>query len=176
MREMDPTEEIEFEREMLNNQNLLIEVQSLKTTYKKLDRLPLLNPPNDFIEQIKQNAVSVQRKRTEKSKTLFLNYAKAVASIAAALMVVSITFYFNHKFNDTFIEKTSTIQTTKNLKILPWIDRNEVIQFVGTTNKSVVPNAFEEEMNQSFGKLRQVKNKIGFTTNDKKVILTSTNK
>ena len=82
MKEMDPAEEIEFEREMLNNQNLLIEVESLRRISKKLGKLPLINPPNDVLEQIKQNAVRLQKEKTQRSNIKFVNFAKAVASVS----------------------------------------------------------------------------------------------
>lgn len=172
MKEMDPAEEIEFEREMLNNQNLLIEVESLKRISKKLGKLPLINPPNDVLEQIKQNAVRVQKEKTQRSNIIFVNFAKAVASVSAAIMIGSITLYFNNNLKSTPIDKTSTIQAIQTLNVQPWVDKNEIIKFAGTEYSSVPTDEFDEEINHSFNKLKLVDNNIGFTSNNKKVILT----
>lgn len=172
MQEMDPAEEIEFEREMLNNQDLLIEVESLRRTYKKLGKLPLINPPNDFLEQIKHNVLRVQKEKTQRSKIIFFNFTKAVASVAAAILIVSSTLYFNDYFKSTPIDNTSTIQAIQNSNVQPWVDKNEIIKFVGMEYSSVSTDEFDEEINHSFNKLKLVDNKTGFTSNNKKVILT----
>ena len=75
MQEMDPAEVIEFEREMLNDENLLIEVESLRKTYEKLAKLPLYNPPKLLIDQVIQKVVSKQQKRKHETKFLFLTYS-----------------------------------------------------------------------------------------------------
>ena len=172
MREMDPAEEIEFEREMLKDENLLIEVESLRRTYQKLGKLPLENPPQALVDQVKENVVAEQRKRTERSKILFMNFARAVASVAAALMIVSTAFYFYGDFNSTPIENTSTIQEPN---IQPWVDRSEVIQFVGTTNQPLAPTSLDADVEKSFDKLKLVNSETGFSTPNRRVILTSTN-
>lgn len=171
MQEMDPAEEIEFEREMLNNQDLLIEVESLRRTYKKLGKLQLINPPNDFIEQVKQNAVRVQKHQTHRSKIIFIKFAKAVASAAAAILIVSSTLYFNDYFKSTPIDNTSTIQAIQNSNVQPWVDKNEIIKFAGTEYSSASSKEFDEEINHSLDKLKLVDNKAGFTPNNKKVVL-----
>ena len=174
MREMDPAEEVEFEREMLKDENLLIEVESLRRTYQKLGKLPLENPPKALVDQIKENAVAEQRKRTERTRILFINFAKAVASVAAALMIVSTAVYFYGGINTTPIEETSTIQTIQEPTVQPWVDRNEVIQFVGTTNQPLEPTALDADVEQSFDKLRLVNSETGFSAPNRRVILTST--
>lgn len=174
MREMDPAEEIEFERAMLNDENLLIEVESLRRTYQKLGKLPLKDPPLALVEQVKEKAIAEQRKRYKQAKTLALNFTKAVASVAAALMIVSTAIYFYGESNQTPIEQTTTIQTSSETNIQPWVDRNEVIQFVGTTNQPVQPSALDSEVEQSFDKLKLVNSETGFSSQNRKVILTST--
>ena len=38
MKEMDPSEEIEFEREMMKDEDLLIEVETLRKSFQKLGK------------------------------------------------------------------------------------------------------------------------------------------
>ena len=61
MREMDPSEEIEFEREMMSNENLLIEVESLRSTYNKVKKLPLKQAPKELLNRVKEEAVLNQQ-------------------------------------------------------------------------------------------------------------------
>ena len=50
--ELDPSEITLVEQAMIHDQNLLIEVESLKSTWKKLSKLPELTPPPNISEAI----------------------------------------------------------------------------------------------------------------------------
>ena len=56
MKEMDPSEEIEFERCMMEDENLLIEVECLRRSLEKTKQLPNFNPPESLTEEIPQKA------------------------------------------------------------------------------------------------------------------------
>ena len=71
MQEMDPAEEIEFEREMLKNQDLLIEVESLRRTDKKLGKLPLINPPNDCFRTNKTKCCKGTKRKNTRIKNIY---------------------------------------------------------------------------------------------------------
>ncbi len=54
--ELDPSEVTLVEQAMINDQNLLIEGESLKSTWKKLRNLPELTPPPNISEAIMDQA------------------------------------------------------------------------------------------------------------------------
>lgn len=177
MREMDPAEEIEFEREMMKDENLLIEVESLRKTYKKLGKLPLQDPPKALLDDIKDKAIVQQRNRNERTKILMLNFSKAVASVAAALMIVSTAVYFYGGLGVQESEGSqSTVVQEGSEVVQPWVDRNEVIQFVGTSTQPNIPQSLENEMIQSFDKLKLVNSETGFSPPNRKIVLTSTSR
>jgi hypothetical protein len=55
--ELDPSEITLVEQAMIHDQNLLIEVESLKRTWKKIRNLPELKPPANLSEAIIDHAV-----------------------------------------------------------------------------------------------------------------------
>ena len=54
--ELDPSEITLVEQAMMHDQNLLIEVESLKSTWRKLRKLPELTPPPNISEAILDHA------------------------------------------------------------------------------------------------------------------------
>ncbi|MEX0823264.1 MAG: hypothetical protein WD008_02680, partial [Balneolaceae bacterium] len=82
--EMDPAEEVEFERKIRDNENILIEVESLKSLKAKLNQLPLLSPPDYVVDSICKAASDGKTK-----KNRFPIY-----SAVAAVLVVGLTSGF----------------------------------------------------------------------------------
>ena len=175
MQEMDPAEVIEFEREMLNDENLLIEVESLRKTYEKLARLPLYNPPKLLIDQVIQKAVSKQQKRKDQTKFLFLTYRKAVASVVA-VVILSVTIFLYGNFGIINTDTISNVNVLEPKIIQPWIDKNEIIQFGGITQQAKAPSSLDRIVEQSFDKLKLVNTETGFATSNQNIIFTSTKK
>lgn len=142
MREMDPSEEIEFERKMLSDQNLLIEVESLRSTYNKFKKLPLQNPPAHLVAEIQKNAVQQQSKRVRKQH--WLNKSVAIAA-TFTLLLASAGIYFYDFESDTPITNFST--ASQNSLVKPWVDKNEVISVsdrVDANRAKVIGNDYEK--------------------------------
>lgn len=173
MQEMDPAEVIEFEREMLNDENLLIEVESLRKTYKKFGKLPLYSPPKTLIDQVVQKAISEQQKRTGATKFIYLKSSKAVASISAIIILSVGTFFYGNFINKN-TDTISNLNVLQPKEIQPWMDKNEEIQFVGTTQQQQAPSSLDKIVERSFKKLRLVNSDTGFSNPNQTVILTST--
>ena len=68
MKEMDPSEELLMERAMMENEDLLIEVESMRQTLKKLDKLPRKDPPSEVTESIMKKAAEQAEKNRESHK------------------------------------------------------------------------------------------------------------
>jgi len=128
MREMDPSEEIEFEREMMSNENLLIEVEILRSTYNKVKKLPLKQPPTEILDKIREQAVSTQKKNIRSSLNLFGWLGKAVAVAATLLLLLSSGFYFFEPVANVFNTTENNAQVLPNTSVQPWVDRNQVIK------------------------------------------------
>lgn len=85
---MDPSEQVEFEREFEQNENLLIEVESLKNVSEKLQDVRLMEPPADLVENIYQQA-----SRTNASASRSLNWWRWGSAAAVLLISVSMSSY-----------------------------------------------------------------------------------
>lgn len=144
--EMDPSEKLEFERDLDNDNDLLIEVESLKKVSKSLNQLESINPPAHVVDAVYQSA----KKNSRDSKT---THWKPIIFSAAAFLVVGITSGIfliedpqgqansNQQTESASVaaggtqlysQPASTSQPTVE-RLQPWIDNNEVLYFQGHT-------------------------------------------
>ncbi len=170
MREMDPSEEIEFEREMMSNENLLIEVESLRSTYNKVKKLPLKQTPAEILNKVKEQAVSDQRKQIRSSYKLIGWFGKTVAVAATILLLISVSVYF-FDFGTLTNSPTQTTVISAGT-VQPWVDRNEIINISDRTD-AVQAQRIGAEYEKSYEKLIPV-NKVDEPSNQRQgVLLTS---
>ncbi|MDZ7681060.1 MAG: hypothetical protein U5J63_04925 [Fodinibius sp.] len=88
MKEMDPSEELLMERAMMEDEDLLIEVESMRQTLQKLDQLPEMEPPSDVTDACMEKAAE-QAEQNRKSNS---SYRKpAVKYAVAATLALTIT-------------------------------------------------------------------------------------
>lgn len=175
MREMDPSEEIEFEREMMIDENLLIEVESLRKTYQRLGKLPLREAPPDVVNKIASDAIKARREQIKRSNRWTSFMSRSVAAAAAAILIISTTIYFS---NGQAYTQTDTIQTTgtSTEKIDPWVDRSNMLHFAGTSIQSNNSQPLQLEVDQSFSKLKLINSETGFAPSPRKIVLTSSSR
>lgn len=148
MKEMDPSEEKEFERMMTEDEDLLIEVESLRLTHRKLNQLPLKTPP----EQITQNVLNDAKKLQSSRKKQRYHIPGKISGFAVAASVL-ITLFAGSWFlmpSDT-PAGDDTLNANSAATVNPWVDRNEVIRFAGSPDAGL-----DAEMAKSMEKLRPV--------------------
>lgn len=149
--EMDPSEEVEFERELRRNNDSLIEVESLRNAKDRLDGLPEFSPPADVVDNIIRKAE--KKTRNSRNSRLLLWY-----SAAAALLLIGFTsgiLLTDDSERDAQADRTEPVLQTQTAGarqlsaplipvrentqqnrdtgtaagVTPWVDRNEVIRF-----------------------------------------------
>ncbi len=81
--ELDPSEVTLVEKAMISDQNLLIEVESLRSTWKKLQNLPELEPPPNISEAIIHQAIDYANQQQ-----FFGNHWKNPGLLATAAIVL----------------------------------------------------------------------------------------
>ncbi len=166
--EMDPSERVEFERKLIDDENLLIEVESLKQTKLRLSPLPELHPPKHIIESVLKEAEEYSRKSV-------INRGRSVYYAAAAVLITG--FLASAILLDQNTENSSaaqasvsapTFETTQSpinrvtsvrqaSAPLQWIDSNDVIRFsdrVSQNQTSDIDSIFKN----SYKKLTPVTN------------------
>ncbi len=83
MKEMDPSEELLMERAMMEDEDLLIEVESMRQTLQKLDRLPELAPPPNVRNSVMEKAAEQARKNRKNNRSFANPFRYAVAATLA---------------------------------------------------------------------------------------------
>ena len=171
MKEMDPSEEVEFEREMMEDENLLIEVESLRKTYQRLGNLMLKHPPVHITEQVCKTAVRLQQENIKHSKRMIIYFARASAVAAVFLVIASTAVYFGSAEPGEEIGTQKEVNTSGG-KIEPWVDRNDILDIQDNLN-AVRFQALQQEKDKSFNKLTLVNSPTGTNTSNQKILLTN---
>lgn len=145
MGEMDPAEVAIFKRELTEDQDLLIEYQSLKATYKHIGKLPEKAPDASIAENILQMAARQCRKRERKARRKPLYYA-AAATICIGMMSGMLMIYLENNPAGTDVNTAgvgimnqAVPENQQNLAS-PWIDNNEILRFQDMQNISSSSN------------------------------------
>jgi hypothetical protein len=134
MEEMDPSEEVLMERAMMEDDDLLIEVESMRHTMQRLNDLPEKEPPAELTQSIVREAKTHQKHRrgwADVSPNMY-KYA-AVLMIGICLgggMWFFMNFYFGQRGNVR--QATATISTQRlpvKPQVKPWVDRHDIIYF-----------------------------------------------
>lgn len=83
-REMDPSEVVEFERSLNENENLLIEVESFRKVHGRLNDLPDLSPPKELTDSV----IKIAAQRNSKSGS---QWHRTMMFTVAAIMLAGFT-------------------------------------------------------------------------------------
>ena len=87
MKEMDPSEELLMERAMMEDEDLLIEVESMRQTLQKLDQLPEMDPPSDVTDAVMEKAAEQAKENRNDNYA----YNPAIKYAVAATLALTIT-------------------------------------------------------------------------------------
>lgn len=163
MKEMDPSEELLFEKKMMEDENLLIEVESLRKVNQRLSDVPCIKPPAHLTRQILKDASDHYSNRQRKeSRTIYL-------TAAATIMVIFFAgAFFIYDESNTPSDSSQTGQANMgatsgpvlDLKlesasngVSPWVDNNEELHFEDRFNTDRAA-AFDSILNNSFQRLQ----------------------
>lgn len=178
--EMDPSEKLEFERDLTNDNNLLIEVESFKKISEKLFELKPVQPPCELSEAILNEAAMLRQKQNSYSSGPYMFAAAALIIIGftsglfllnsdepasenntGSAMMNTPEFFSNSPGTTYELSDQSVTVSAGNAinpeinRIEPWVDENDVIHFYDTFSTS--NNASLDSMLQhSFQKLTPV--------------------
>lgn len=159
MKEMDPSEELLMERAMMEDEDLLIEVESMRQTLQKMDKLPEMEPPSDVTNAILEKAAEQAEKNRKANRTLSPVFKYAVAATLALTMSAGgMWFYVGSENEPRKVEQASAASSTlpsstnangvgdltgiqlissgynaqqesEQPKVEPWIDRNNILRY-----------------------------------------------
>ncbi|MEX2640280.1 MAG: hypothetical protein WD266_06320 [Balneolales bacterium] len=128
LNELDPSEAVMVERAMESDMNLLIEIECLRRTLKKLENLPYRNPPANLREAIIHQAVNHYH---ENRRSLFPRWNNTTAMATAAAVVFSVMVSIvNFYPDDPGLLPEHAVQGAGSEgaeAVSPWVDRNDVL-------------------------------------------------
>ncbi|MCH8557023.1 MAG: hypothetical protein LAT84_04340 [Balneolia bacterium] len=163
LNELDPSEVLLVEQAMKEDENVLIEIESLRATLRKLDKLPEVSPSEDVRQKILQQASEYAANQTS-SGFFGTTPAGATYIAVAALLIVTISiglYSYNSQpgVADHTAEPASETVTTLSVPVTgsaaatisgrstlpalnrpsqgvqPWVDNNNVLR-IGVSNSS----------------------------------------
>lgn len=100
MKELDPAEAVQFEQRMMEDEELLEEVECMRRTLRRLEKLPLQRPPSELTEYIVRKACSRGcsshwRKWWMQADRSFAKYYAAAALILIGMGLGVLSFQYS---------------------------------------------------------------------------------
>ena len=164
--EMDPSEKLEFERDLEIDNNLLIEVETLRNVSERLDKIKVVEPPKHIVESI--CTIANRNNGSER-----ISYWKPTLYATAALILLGMTsgilLLENTEPNSSDASGEASISSpflyentltpssnvSSSGRVSPWVDNNEVIYFHDRLHASESA-AIDSIFRHSFQKLTPV--------------------
>lgn len=182
MKEMDPSEEMLMERAMMEDDDLLIEVESLRQTLKRLDELPEKNPPSHVSESVMEYAAE----KAESNQPSYLFASKPVQYAAAAVLVIGASlagFWVIEQQGDTNTSQISADMGNNAIPSLnistggenssdPWVDNKDILYFQDQFNSSSAE--YDSILKNSMQKLTPLTNPSFYNTGSRPIQMTGT--
>lgn len=163
MKEMDPSEEVLMERAMMEDDDLLIEVESMRQTLQRLDDLPEKSPPDELSDAIVRQAAKHKQEASTWPSIPSEAYKYAAVLLIGMGMGSGLLLYLdssptqqtnvgNEASISTNIQPTNTTNASEEAE--PWVDRDDVIYFQDMFNTE--SSAYDLIMQTSMSKLTPV--------------------
>jgi anti-sigma factor RsiW len=134
--ELDPSEVLVVEKMMTEDENVLIDVESMRQTLNRLDQLPRVNPPEKIRQQILVKAMEHARNGNS-TIPIFSLQNRVLSWAAAAVVVVGLGFAAYTVSFDAPAEPAATAAEgavaaqdqadAAEQNINPWVDRSEIL-------------------------------------------------
>lgn len=154
LNELDPSEVLLVEQAMKEDENVLIEIESLRATLRKLDKLPEVSPSENVRQKILQQAGEYAANRTS---TRFFGSTPAGATyiaVAAVLIVTLSIGLYSYNSQSSVADAPVSTEVSTNISasvsgsnalptltqsaenVQPWVDNNNVLRINVSNNAS----------------------------------------
>lgn len=130
MNELDPSEIVLVENAMESDDNTLIEIESLRRTWRKLDKLPMFEPPQELTDAIASQAAAVN----QNNKMVALNggrWQSTTLMATAAAFLISVSIGIVNLYTETVpLEESagSAAVEAESQQVEPWVDNQNVLR------------------------------------------------
>ena len=176
MNELDPAEITLVEKKMESDPNFLIEVECMRRTLKRLDKLPQMSPPDVLVDQICVEATEY-RKSVTPIPLVSRIFQDARYASAAAILILGVSagswFIFdssthppanisNYQFQNTTAPVTNVSTQEADNAVSPWVDHNNVLNIQVVNSNGNTSNAVaDSSILKSLHKLRALDSNVG---------------
>lgn len=173
MKEMDPSEEMEFERMMLEDEDLLIEVETLRNTLRRLNKLPELSPPDEVLSNIRNSPAYREKVLKGRRNNPILRYTAWSAAAAILLFALSGVYLLQDYSAGADTSEQQNLSAAGSVD--PWVDRDQVLKYTGEYALPV-ETELSAEYDQSYEKLKLVRSLNAPNASGRSLILTGTSR
>lgn len=170
-----------MEQAMMSDENLLIEVESMRQTYSKLDGLPRLNPPSHIRQSVFKQASAHAAKKRESHSVFKPVFKYAVAATLALTVTAGGTWFYlgeeGEKASPSVSAETparpsstqssvlllsDNIQTAsaKTPEVEPWVDRNDILHFEDQFSNQGNISGYQNILQHSTQKLQLIEQPV----------------
>lgn len=188
--EMDPSERLEFERELQKDDNLLIELETLKKTAGCLTGFRCIDPPQSVVNRVKKEAASNCKKGSGSGSYRYL-LASAAITLAAVMVYGMLNIQDEQSMTGSEADNNGPSQATISSsgsfssvsanssetsdEVSPWVDHDEVIHFHERFNRGSVASV-DSMFNNSLQKLTRVQHSGTIQQVQQQIHLTGSNR
>lgn len=149
LNELDPSEETMMEEAMLNDQDLLIEVESMRRTLRRCEELPEFEAPQLLLDGVMEEVASYQAGRNQVVRLRSLrNFSYAAA--ATVLIAGGTAWYIQgggtkgvNTANQSALMETTVDAGFADPAQTPWIDRRDILH---VSSLGAIPGSITDSM------------------------------
>lgn len=140
LNELDPSEVIVVEKMMTEDENVLIDIESMRRTLSRIDNMPRISPPLHVQQSILKQAAEFARNGNG-SVPLFSLQNRMFSWAAAAVVVLGLGLV---SYNISFAPGSDGAEATGQSEVAtqseaetsveginPWVDRSEILRLTG---------------------------------------------
>lgn len=134
LKELDPSEEMMVEQAMIDDENTLIDVESLRNTYKRIQILPKYSAPVNVLDSI-LSASTARHVESSRITPLF-NFRKISYAAAASLVIAGgASWYMQMSGSSSLIvseDLEGSVYQASQPVSNPWIDKKDILHVNGS--------------------------------------------
>lgn len=177
--ELDPAEKIEFERELKQNPDLLIEVESIKRMQRRLSKLPTLVPPPNISDSVLTFAANKSSRSNRNPLHFYISAAILLLGLTAGSFLLENPFETEENPANASVQFSSPAMMqsgesqSASTATTPWVDRNNVLKLGGFDSGNL--NTRVTDFNYNNMKLRSADNLFNRESSNHSLQLTGNN-
>lgn len=178
MNELDPSEIVMVEKAIERDEDILIEIESLRSTWKKINSIPKFEPPAQLCEAIISRAAAKKHNKRigvyglTNKHTHFLLATAAVLTLSVTLGLAGMYSEATETHSQGLLKETESSLISSS-PTNPWVDNDNVIR-INTNDNRVTGALPAHEVMHSMQRFRLIDDQTNVGTAIRDIQLTRT--